>query len=59
MIIRRRNWLYQLPGEREVHSVSFKIPLTLAQVRAELKRTVGNPSEIWGRSLDTLSPLER
>lgn len=59
MIIRRRTWLYQLPGEREIHSVSFKTPLTLAQVKVELNRTVGKPLEIWGRTLETTVLVER
>lgn len=59
MIIRRRTWLYQLPGERKIHSISFKTPLTLAQVRVELNRTVGKPLEIWGRTLETLPLTER
>lgn len=59
MIIRRRTWLYQLPGEREIHSVSFKIPMTLAQVRVELHRTVGKPLEIWGRTLENTVLVER
>lgn len=59
MIIRRRTWLYQLPGEREIHSVSFKTPLTLAQVRTELHRTIGKPLEIWGRTLENPVLVER
>jgi len=59
MIIRRRTWLYQLPGEREVHSISFKTPLTLAQVKVQLHRTVGRPAEIWGRTLEPLLLVER
>jgi hypothetical protein len=59
MLVRRRTWLYQLPGEREIHSISFKTPLTLAQVKVALQRTVGSPAEIWGRSVGPLTTIER
>jgi hypothetical protein len=52
MIVRRRTWLYRLPGERTIHSISFKIPLTTAQAKEALRRLVGAPTELWGRSLD-------
>ncbi|HWV18648.1 MAG TPA: hypothetical protein VNZ68_08760 [Rhodocyclaceae bacterium] len=52
MIVRRRTWLYRLPGERAIRSISFKIPVTTAQAKEALKRVVGTPSELWGRSLD-------
>jgi hypothetical protein len=52
MIVRRRTWLYRLPGERAIHSISFKIPLTTAQAKAALRRMVGAPKELWGRSPD-------
>jgi hypothetical protein len=51
MIVRRRTWLYRLPGQCFVRSISFKIPLTVAQVKAALRHTVGMPEEIWGRSM--------
>lgn len=50
MIVRRRTWLYRLPGQRHVHSVSFKTPMTAAQVKEALRQSVGVPEEIWGRS---------
>ena len=59
MITRRRTWLYQLPGDREIHSVSFKTPQTLAQVKVELHRTVGRPLEIWGRTLENVVLFEK
>jgi hypothetical protein len=52
MIVRRRTWLYRLPGERAIHSISFKIPLTTAQAKTALRRMVGGPTELWGRSPD-------
>ncbi len=54
MIVRRRTWLYLLPGQRVVHSVSFKTPLTASQVRAALRQSVGMPEELWGRSASDL-----
>lgn len=54
MITRRRNWLYRLSGQRFVHSVSFKRPLTATQVKEFLARNVGMPLELWGRSNDDL-----
>ncbi|HWV19144.1 MAG TPA: hypothetical protein VNZ68_11270 [Rhodocyclaceae bacterium] len=50
MIIRRRTWLYRLHGEVVIQSISFPMPLTMAQARAALRRTVGLPHELWGRS---------
>ena len=50
MIIRRRTWLYRLPGEDAIHSISFKMPLTAAQAKEALRRSVGLPMELWGRS---------
>lgn len=54
MIVRRRTWLYRLRGQRFVHSVSFKIPLTASQVRQALRQSVGMPEELWGRSTNDL-----
>lgn len=51
MIVRRRTWLYRMPGENAIHSVSFKLPMTTAQAREALRRSVGSPLELWGRSL--------
>jgi len=50
MIVHRRTWLYRLLGEREVRSVTFKLPLTSAQARQALRQSVGEPVELWGRS---------
>jgi len=54
MIVRRRTWLYRLPGQRLIRGVSFKTPLTASQVKAALRQTVGMPEEIWGRSMPDL-----
>lgn len=50
MIVRRRTWLYRLPGQSAIQSVSFKSPLTATQAKEALKQTVGMPEELWGRS---------
>lgn len=55
MIVRRRTWLYRLPGESAIRSISFKIPVTTAQAKEAIRRLAGSPSELWGRSLDDLA----
>jgi hypothetical protein len=50
VIVRRRTWLYRLSGQRHVHSISFKSPMTAAQVKEALRQSVGVPQELWGRS---------
>lgn len=59
MIIRRRTWMYRMPGHRGIQSISFKVPVTASQVRETLRRSVGLPSELWGRSADDLLMIER
>lgn len=60
MIIRRRNWLYRLAGQRFVHSISFPRPITAAKVKEALKKTVGLPLELWGRAAgDSVPSLTR
>lgn len=55
MIVKRRTWLYRLPGESAIRSISFKIPVTTAQAKEAIRRLAGAPSELWGRSLDDLA----
>lgn len=50
MVIRRRNWLYRLAGQSFAQLISFKQPVTASMARAALKRSVGNPLDLWGRS---------
>lgn len=50
MIIRRRTWFYRLAGEYFAHPVTFKQPVTATVVRAALRKSVGVPLELWGRS---------
>lgn len=59
MIVRRRTWLYRLAGQRFVQSISFKCPVTASQVREALRRSVGTPEELWGRSSTDLAALPR
>lgn len=50
MIVRRRTWFYRLAGQKFAHVITFKIPVTAAKVRDELRKTIGVPLELWGRS---------
>ncbi|MBU1236856.1 MAG: hypothetical protein KJ634_12680 [Gammaproteobacteria bacterium] len=51
MLIRRRIWLYRLPGQVFAQQISFERPVTAATVRRVLQRTVGAPLELWGRGV--------
>ena len=55
MIVRRRTWLYRMPGENAIRSISFRIPVTTAQAKEAIRRLAGAPTELWGRSLDDLA----
>jgi hypothetical protein len=57
MIVRRRTWLYRLAGQMFAQFISFERPVTAAQARNLLRRSVGNPSELWGRGKQDLAPL--
>jgi hypothetical protein len=50
MIVRRRTWFYRLAGEQFAHAITFKLPVTATKVRDALRKSVGTPLEIWGRS---------
>lgn len=50
MVVRRRTWLYRLPGQSYAQTVSFRDRVTAARARTFLRSTVGNPLELWGRS---------
>jgi hypothetical protein len=50
MIVRRRTWFYRLAGEQFAHAVTFKLPVTARMVRDALRKSVGSPLELWGRS---------
>jgi hypothetical protein len=51
VLIRRRIWLYRLPGQVFAQQISFDRPVTAAIVRRALQRTVGKPLELWARGL--------
>lgn len=51
MIVRRRTWFYRLAGEHFAHAINFKLPVTATKVRETLRKTVGAPLELWGRSV--------
>lgn len=59
MIIRRRTWLYRLAGQTFAQLVSFKQPVTASMARAALKRSVGDPLDLWGRSKNDLMSFHR
>lgn len=59
MIIRRRTWLYRLAGQTFAQLISFKQPVTASMARAALKRSVGNPMDLWGRSKNDLMSFHR
>lgn len=50
MIVRRRTWFYRLAGQHFAHAVTFRSPVTALKVKEALRRTVGIPIELWGRS---------
>lgn len=50
MIAHRRTWLYRLAGQKFAHAITFKVPLTVVQVREKLHQMFGASSfEIWAR----------
>jgi hypothetical protein len=50
MIAHRRTWFYRLAGQKFAHVITFRAPVTAARVKEALRKTVGVPLEIWGRS---------
>ena len=50
MVVRRRTWFYRLAGQMYAQLVSFDRPLTAISARNALRRSVGNPLELWGRN---------
>ena len=53
-MVRRRTWLYRLPGQRYAQTVSFKERVTASCARVLLRRTVGDPLELWARSANDI-----
>jgi hypothetical protein len=56
MIVRRRDWLYRLPGQAYAQPISFAVRVTASMARNFLRRTVGAPLELWGRSKNDVKP---
>jgi hypothetical protein len=50
MLVRRRTWFYRLAGQHFAHPITFRTPITAAKVKEALRRTIGIPIELWGRS---------
>lgn len=59
MVVKRRTWSYRLAGQMYAQFVSFDRPLTCASARLALRRSVGNPLEIWGRDKSDIVHLNR
>jgi len=59
MVVRRRTWLYRLAGQMYAQLVSFDRPLTSLSARMALRRSVGNPLELWGRDKNDIIQLDR
>jgi hypothetical protein len=59
MIVRRRTWSYRLHGQMFAQTVAFDQPVTAAGARAILRRTVGEPMELWGRATADLLQFYR
>jgi len=52
VIVRRRTWLYRLAGQRYAQTVSFNNRVTASRVRVFLRHSVGDPLEVWARSVN-------
>lgn len=50
MVVRRRTWSYRLQSQLFAQTVTFDQPVTAVGARAILRRTVGEPLELWGRA---------
>ncbi len=55
MIVRRHTWFYRLSDQLFAQEIHFDPPVTASQARTTLRRSVGEPIDLWGRSnTDTL-----
>jgi hypothetical protein len=59
MIVRRRIWLYRLAGQKFAQLVSFESPVTASKARDTLRRTVGQPLELWAQSKTDITPFHK
>ena len=57
MIVKRRTWLYRLTGQNFAQLISFSEPVTAHKAREELRRSVGEPLDLWGRDKSNALPL--
>lgn len=56
MIVRRRTWLYRLAGQQFAQTISFERPVTASKARDVIRRSVGTPLDLWGRTGTDLLP---
>ena len=56
MIVKRRTWLYRLTGQTFAQLISFSEPVTATTAREVLRRSVGEPLDLWGRDKSTALP---
>lgn len=59
MIVRRRVWLYRLAGQKFAQLVSFQTPVTASAARDALRRTVGQPLELWAHNKTDIDPYHK
>ena len=59
MVVRRRTWLYRLAGQMYAQLISFDRPQSSLSARMALRRTVGNPLELWGRDRNDVMQFDR
>jgi hypothetical protein len=52
MIVHRRIWSYRLATQLCAQLIRFDKPVTASTARNVLRRSVGNPLELWGRGHD-------
>ena len=57
MIVKRRTWLYRLAGQAYAQLISFDEPVTATKAREELRRSVGDPLDLWARDKSNALPL--
>jgi len=57
MIVKRRTWLYRLRRQAFAQPISFDEPVTATKAREELRRSVGDPLDLWGRDKSIALPL--
>ncbi len=57
MIVKRRTWLYRLTGQTFAQLISFSEPVTANKAREALRRSGGDPLDLWGRDKSNALPL--